>query len=113
MKITDKYIIDIPKFLRFMFLAENDKTLETTDTLIVETFAEDGTEDNMSLISKEISENKKELKSSAIAFSSDLMLSLLQKLLDGDELDKDNFQQQLVFNTLLHYGLLTVVNKIK
>lgn len=102
-----RYILDIPKMFEFMFV-KNYNFFDGSNQIITETYSEGEQENTLSLMTKEISENKSDGRDSVFMYSSDLILTLVRKLMDVDvhDIDELSFNQRLIFDTFIEFGII-------
>lgn len=124
---NEVYALDLNKMINFVFEPNNNKNIESSQTLLYAT--DEGTDSQMKLVSKQLTENKSNDNSERIdTIRYDLTRQLLDVLMGigvktnpfGDVVEQDSANSSLddmtvgeviAFNTFLNEGFLINVNQ--
>ena len=103
------YTVDMDRFMDFVAGIDDEEYRNTT---VTQTYARDPGDDEMSLLSKEIMENRLNANDSMVQIRYDFAKTLLDNVMGVASTENTSssltFGQKLAINTLVDYGIINV-----
>lgn len=107
---NDVYYLDVDKLMDFVNDIDGDEQYK--NTTVTQTYASEPGDDNISLVSKEIMENRLNGNDTTVQLRYDLMKMLLDAVLaiGNTTYEHMTFAQKFVINTLMEGGIIYRLN---